>query len=132
MKGFERRLIKKSLSLPLLHLTSIFSSVCLTFACVLCCAALVLLLCVALTYMLCKHGCKYMFFQSLSYYIENMASRSPKTWCLTHFHVLIKLPKSAHLIIIRTHPISSSKISKNVKKQEKSVISVITQKSVIS
>ena len=50
MKGFERRQIKKSLSLPLLHLTSsIFSSVCLTFACVLCCAALVLLLCVALT-----------------------------------------------------------------------------------
>ncbi len=50
MKGFERRQIKKSLTLPLLHLTSsIFSSVCLTFACVLCCAALVLLLCVALT-----------------------------------------------------------------------------------
>jgi hypothetical protein len=50
MKGFERRQIKKRLSLPLLHLTSsIFSSVCLTFACVLCCAALVLLLCVALT-----------------------------------------------------------------------------------
>ncbi len=51
MKGFERRQIKKSLSLPLLHLSSsIFSSVGLTFACVLCCAALVLLLCVALTY----------------------------------------------------------------------------------
>ncbi len=50
MKGLERRQIKKSLSLPLLHLTSsIFSSVCLTFACVVCCAALVLLLCVALT-----------------------------------------------------------------------------------
>ncbi len=41
MKGFERRQIKKSLSLPLLRLTSsIFSSVCLTFALflVLCCA----------------------------------------------------------------------------------------------
>ena len=50
MKGFERRQIKKSLTLPLLHLTSsIFSSVCLTFACVLCCAVLVLLLCVTLT-----------------------------------------------------------------------------------
>ena len=53
MKGFERRQIKKSLTLPLLHLSSsIFSSVGLTFACVLCCAALVLLLCVALTLLL--------------------------------------------------------------------------------
>ncbi len=32
MKGFERRQIKKSFALPLLHLTSIFLSVCLTFA----------------------------------------------------------------------------------------------------
>ncbi len=51
MKGFERRQIKKSSTLPLLHLTSsIFSSVCLTFALclVLCCAGTVLL-CVALT-----------------------------------------------------------------------------------
>jgi hypothetical protein len=41
MKGLERRQIKKSLFLPLLHLTSsIFSSVRLTFALclVLCCA----------------------------------------------------------------------------------------------
>ncbi len=41
MKGFERRQIKESFTLPLLHLTfSIFSSVCLTFALclVLCCA----------------------------------------------------------------------------------------------
>ncbi len=81
-------------------------------------------------YMLCKHGCKYMFFQSWSYYSKNKASRSPKTWCRTHYHVIIRLPKSASLSIIRTPPISSSKMSKTGKLKIR-YISVITQKSVI-
>ncbi len=67
-----------------------------------------------------------------SYYNKNNASGTPKTRYFTHYHILIRLAKSAHLITRRTHPISSSKRSKNVKKQEKSVISVITQKSVLS
>ena len=65
--------------------------------------------------MLCKHGCKYMFFQSLSYYIENMASRSTKTWYLTHYHVPIRLPKTAHLIMMAFKFFSSSKMSKTGK-----------------
>ncbi len=28
---------------------------------------------------------------------SNMASRSPKTWCITHFHVLIRMPPSLGL-----------------------------------
>ncbi len=50
MKGFERRQVKKGLTLPLLHLTySIFHLSAQRLPCALCCAALVLLLCVALT-----------------------------------------------------------------------------------
>jgi hypothetical protein len=39
------------------------------------------------------------FFQSWSHYeyIENMASRSPKTWCRTHFHVFVGTPPSLGL-----------------------------------
>jgi hypothetical protein len=81
MKGFERRQIKKSFTLPLLHLTSyIFLSVCLTFA-------LCLVLCCAGTTSVC----------SFDNYIENMASRSTKTCCRTHFHAIVWTPPSLGL-----------------------------------
>ncbi len=63
---------------------------------------------------------------------KKKAFRSPKTWYLTHFHVPIWMPKTAFLIIIRTYPILSSNMSKNGKKEQKSVIASITTKSVIS
>ena len=48
-----------------------------------------------------------------------MASRSPKTWYLTHYHVLIRLPKTAHLITMASKFFSSSKMSKTGKKSKK-------------
>jgi hypothetical protein len=81
--------------------------------------------------MLCEHGCKYMFFQSLSYYIENMASRSTKTCCRAHCYVLVWTPPHWDSIVIRTPPISTSKMSKTGKIKKNRYISVITQKSVI-
>ncbi len=49
---------------------------------------------------------------------QNKASGSPKTRYFTHFHVLIRLPRSAHLIIMCTHPTSSTNMSKNVKNRK--------------
>ncbi len=46
---------------------------------------------------------------------SNMASRSPKTWYLTHYHVPIRLPKSAHLIMMASKFFLSSKMSKTGK-----------------
>ena len=40
---------------------------------------------------------------------------APKTWYLTHYHVPIRLPKTAHLIMRAAHPILSSNMSKNGK-----------------
>ncbi len=82
--------------------------------------------------MLCKHGCKLLFFQSLSYYIVNMVSWSPKTWCKTHFMSSIGWPPDWDFNSIRTPSISSSNMSKTGKIQKQiRYISVITQKSVI-
>jgi hypothetical protein len=64
------------------------------------------------------HGCKLMFFQSLTYYIENVASWTPKTWCRIHFHVLITMPSSLGLL---HYPHTSNfvlKMSKPVKIQK--------------
>ena len=63
---------------------------------------------------------------------SNMPSRSPKTWYLTHYHVPIRLPKTAHLSMMASKFCSSSNRSKNGQKHLKSTISVITKKSVIS
>ena len=52
---------------------------------------------------------------------SNMASRSPKNWYLTQFYVPIRLPKTAHLIMMASKLFSSSKMSKTGKNQ-KSVI----------
>ncbi len=115
MKGFERKANKEEFcsSSPSSHFFHL-SSVCLTFALclVLCCASTVL--CVALTYMLCKHGGKYMFFQSWSYYIENMASRSTKTCCRTHVHALVWTPPSLGL---DCYTYTSNFVLKNVEKR---------------
>ena len=83
-------------------------------------------------YLLCKLGCKYMFFQSWSYYIENMASRSPKTWCRTHFHVLVgTLPLTGTRLLYAHLQFRPQKCRKPVKLKKIRYVSVITQKSVI-
>ena len=46
------------------------------------------------------------------------ASRSPKTWYLTHNLVPMRLPKTAHLIMMASKFFSSSKMSKTVKKKK--------------
>ena len=57
-------------------------------------------------------------------------SRTPKTWYLTHFHVPIRLPKTAHPIMMASKFFSSSKMSKTGKKAKIRYKSVITKKSV--
>ena len=59
------------------------------------------------------------------------ASRSPKTWYLTHNLVPMRLPKTAHLIMMASKLFSSSKMSKTGKNQKIRYKSVITKKSVI-
>ncbi len=71
------------------------------------------------------------FFSTCEMPPSNMASRSPKTWCITHFHVLIRCHPHWDSIIVRTFPISSSKTSKTGKNQKIQYKSVITKKSVI-
>ena len=46
------------------------------------------------------------------------ASRSPKTWYLTHNLVPMRLPKTAHLIMMASKLFSSSKMSKTGKNQK--------------
>ena len=58
------------------------------------------------------------------------ASRSPKTWYLTHNLVPMRLPKTAHLIMRASMLFSSSKCRKPVKNKKKRYKSVI-KKSVI-
>ena len=60
-----------------------------------------------------------------------MASRRPKTWYLTHNFVSMRLPKTAHLIMMASKFFSSSKMSKTGKNPKIRYKSVITQKSVI-
>ncbi len=62
---------------------------------------------------------------------SNMASRSPKTWYLTQFHVPIRLPKTEHLIMMASKFFSPSKKSRTGKNQKIRYKSVITKKSVI-
>ena len=50
-----------------------------------------------------------------SYYIKNTSARITKTWSLTHYHVPIRLPKTAHLIMMAFKFFSSSKMSKTGK-----------------
>ena len=69
-----------------------------------------------------------MFFQYLTYYIENMASRSPKTWCITYFHVLIRMPPSLALHLLSKHfQIRPQKCRKPVKILKIRYKSVITK-----
>ncbi len=60
-----------------------------------------------------------------------MASRRPKTWYLTHYHVAIRLPKTAHLTMMASKFFSLSKMSKTGKTQIIRYKSVITKRSVI-
>ena len=46
------------------------------------------------------------------------SARIPKTWYLTHYHVSIRLPKTAHLILVASQFFSSSKMSKTGKKRK--------------
>ena len=55
------------------------------------------------------------------------ASRSPKTWYLTHNLVPMRLPKTAHLIMMASKFFSSSKMSKTGKNQKIRYKSVITK-----
>ncbi len=41
------------------------------------------------------------FFSTCEMPPSNMASRSPKTWCKTHFHALIRMPPSLDSFIVR-------------------------------
>ena len=59
------------------------------------------------------------------------SARIPKTWYLTHYHVSIRLPKTAHLILVASYFFSSSKMSKTGKKRKIRYKSVIIKKSVI-
>ena len=59
------------------------------------------------------------------------AFRSPKTWYLTHNLASMRLPKTAHLIMMASKLFSSSKMSKTGKNQKIRYKSVITKKSVI-
>ena len=54
------------------------------------------------------------------------ASRSPKTWYITHNLVPMRLPKTAHLIMMASKFFSSSKMSKTGKNEKIRYISVIT------
>ncbi len=45
------------------------------------------------------------------------SARIPKTWYLTHYHVPMRLPKTAHLILVASMFFLSSKMLKTGKNQ---------------
>ncbi len=60
-----------------------------------------------------------------------VASRRSKTWYLTHYHVPIRLPKTAHLVMMTSKFFCPQKCRKPVKTAKIRYKSVITKKSVI-
>ncbi len=72
-------------------------------------------------------GVKTCFFSLRVRQPSYMASQSSKTWYLTHNLVLIRLPKTAHPIMMASKFFSSSKMSKTGKKAKIRYKSVITK-----
>ncbi len=60
-------------------------------------------------------GVKTCFFSLRVRQPSYMASRRSKTWHLTHYHLFIRLPKTAHVIMMASKFFSSSKMSKTGK-----------------